>query len=211
MIFHQQPWALCRYTVPYAALFNVAPYSPFPTLENHEHHIACCCVDHHSVALIVPIHEIKHLIYYWEVWNLLKCIGHVFPSNKTSSLVHKYVAAARVKCLDTRSSYILFIMLSDTITKWQVLTVSSKVNAVIYPIRCFNYWHFASFALHLIPEPTTVDIHVDGLNDVCTKEQDINFFFTGFSVLGTVREIFLPAVILFFFPWTSLVLFSLII
>ncbi|XP_017337862.1 nodal modulator 1 [Ictalurus punctatus] len=35
-------------------------------------------------------------------------------------------------------------------------------------------------------EPTTVDIHVDGLNDVCTKEQDINFFFTGFSVLGTV-------------------------
>ncbi|KAF4080021.1 hypothetical protein AMELA_G00165660 [Ameiurus melas] len=35
-------------------------------------------------------------------------------------------------------------------------------------------------------DPTTVDIHVDGLTDVCTKEQDINFFFTGFSVLGTV-------------------------
>ncbi|KAF5902948.1 nodal modulator 1-like, partial [Clarias magur] len=35
-------------------------------------------------------------------------------------------------------------------------------------------------------EPTTVDIHVDGLTDICTKEQDINFFFTGFSVLGTV-------------------------
>lgn len=93
--------------------------------------------------------------------------------------------------------YILLIMLSDTITRWQVLTVSNKVNAVLYPIRCFNYWHFASFALHLIPEPTTVDIHVDGLNDVCTKEQDINFFFTGFSVLGTVREIFLPAVFFF--------------
>ncbi|XP_007258520.3 nodal modulator 1 [Astyanax mexicanus] len=35
-------------------------------------------------------------------------------------------------------------------------------------------------------EPMTVDLHVDGLTDICTKEQDINFFFTGFSVLGTV-------------------------
>uniref|UniRef100_A0A672M736 Nodal modulator 1-like n=1 Tax=Sinocyclocheilus grahami TaxID=75366 RepID=A0A672M736_SINGR len=37
-------------------------------------------------------------------------------------------------------------------------------------------------------EPTTVDLHVDGITDICTKEQDINFIFTGFSVLGTVRE-----------------------
>ncbi|XP_076872142.1 BOS complex subunit NOMO1 [Brachyhypopomus gauderio] len=35
-------------------------------------------------------------------------------------------------------------------------------------------------------EPMTVDLHVDGLTDICTKEQDINFFFTGFSVLGSV-------------------------
>ncbi|XDV36118.1 hypothetical protein PO909_005962 [Leuciscus waleckii] len=35
-------------------------------------------------------------------------------------------------------------------------------------------------------EPTTVDLHVDGITDICTKEQDINFVFTGFSVLGTV-------------------------
>ncbi|KAI7807708.1 BOS complex subunit NOMO1 [Triplophysa rosa] len=35
-------------------------------------------------------------------------------------------------------------------------------------------------------EPTTVDLHVDGINDICTKEQDINFLFTGFSVLGTI-------------------------
>ncbi|XP_062854165.1 BOS complex subunit NOMO1 [Trichomycterus rosablanca] len=35
-------------------------------------------------------------------------------------------------------------------------------------------------------EPITVDLHVDGLTDVCTKEQDINFFFTGFSVIGKV-------------------------
>uniref|UniRef100_A0A8C1DMU5 Nodal modulator n=1 Tax=Cyprinus carpio carpio TaxID=630221 RepID=A0A8C1DMU5_CYPCA len=34
-------------------------------------------------------------------------------------------------------------------------------------------------------EPTTVDLHVDGITDICTKEQDINFIFTGFSVLGT--------------------------
>ncbi|XP_051568464.1 nodal modulator 1-like [Myxocyprinus asiaticus] len=35
-------------------------------------------------------------------------------------------------------------------------------------------------------DPTTVDLHVDGVTDICTKEQDINFFFTGFSVLGSV-------------------------
>ncbi|TRZ04195.1 hypothetical protein DNTS_011991 [Danionella cerebrum] len=39
-------------------------------------------------------------------------------------------------------------------------------------------WSFA--------EPTTVDLHVDGITDICTKEQDINFVFTGFSVLGTI-------------------------
>uniref|UniRef100_A0A8C1DMW2 Nodal modulator n=1 Tax=Cyprinus carpio carpio TaxID=630221 RepID=A0A8C1DMW2_CYPCA len=40
--------------------------------------------------------------------------------------------------------------------------------------------------LYLYAEPTTVDLHVDGITDICTKEQDINFIFTGFSVLGTV-------------------------
>uniref|UniRef100_A0A8C4ICK8 Nodal modulator 1 n=1 Tax=Dicentrarchus labrax TaxID=13489 RepID=A0A8C4ICK8_DICLA len=35
-------------------------------------------------------------------------------------------------------------------------------------------------------EPTSVDLHVDGVSDICTKEEDINFVFTGFSVSGTV-------------------------
>nr|XP_033819638.1 nodal modulator 1-like [Geotrypetes seraphini] len=35
-------------------------------------------------------------------------------------------------------------------------------------------------------EPTSVDLHVDGINDVCTKGGDINFMFTGFSVNGKV-------------------------
>nr|XP_046260823.1 nodal modulator 1 [Scatophagus argus] len=35
-------------------------------------------------------------------------------------------------------------------------------------------------------EPTSVDLHVDGVSDICTKEEDINFVFTGFSVTGTV-------------------------
>lgn len=59
---------------------------------------------------------------------------------------------------------------------------------MLFPAGCFK---MLTLALCLIPEPTTVDIHVDGLNDMCTKEQDINFFFTGFSVLGTVRQLFL--------------------
>lgn len=32
-----------------------------------------------------------------------------------------------------------------------------------------------------------MDIHVDGVNDICTKGGDINFVFTGFSVTGKVR------------------------
>uniref|UniRef100_A0A8D0GN98 Prealbumin-like fold domain-containing protein n=1 Tax=Sphenodon punctatus TaxID=8508 RepID=A0A8D0GN98_SPHPU len=39
----------------------------------------------------------------------------------------------------------------------------------------------------LSAEPTSVDIHVDGINDICTKGGDINFVFTGFSVNGKVR------------------------
>ncbi|KAL4624511.1 nodal modulator 1-like [Arapaima gigas] len=35
-------------------------------------------------------------------------------------------------------------------------------------------------------EPTTVELHVDGVNDICTKGEDINFVFTGFSVSGVV-------------------------
>ncbi|XP_007891916.2 nodal modulator 1 [Callorhinchus milii] len=35
-------------------------------------------------------------------------------------------------------------------------------------------------------EPTSVDLHVDGVNDICTKGEDINFVFTGFSVSGKV-------------------------
>ncbi|XP_019905336.2 nodal modulator 1 [Esox lucius] len=35
-------------------------------------------------------------------------------------------------------------------------------------------------------EPSTVNLYVDGVNDICTREQDINFVFTGFSVSGTV-------------------------
>ncbi|XP_064415226.1 BOS complex subunit NOMO3 isoform X2 [Latimeria chalumnae] len=35
-------------------------------------------------------------------------------------------------------------------------------------------------------EPTSVDLHVDGINDICTKGEDINFVFTGFTVNGKV-------------------------
>lgn len=34
-----------------------------------------------------------------------------------------------------------------------------------------------------------MDIHVDGVNDICTKGGDINFVFTGFSVNGKVRPL----------------------
>lgn len=30
---------------------------------------------------------------------------------------------------------------------------------------------------------------MDGVNDICTKEEDINFVFTGFSVSGAVSAV----------------------
>ncbi|XP_015215763.2 BOS complex subunit NOMO1 [Lepisosteus oculatus] len=35
-------------------------------------------------------------------------------------------------------------------------------------------------------EPNSVELHVDGVTDICTKGEDINFVFTGFSVSGMV-------------------------
>ncbi|XP_063790451.1 BOS complex subunit NOMO3-like [Pseudophryne corroboree] len=35
-------------------------------------------------------------------------------------------------------------------------------------------------------EPASVPLHVDGVNDICTKGEDVNFVFTGFSVNGKV-------------------------
>ncbi|MEE6517936.1 hypothetical protein FKM82_028558 [Ascaphus truei] len=35
-------------------------------------------------------------------------------------------------------------------------------------------------------EPTSVPLHVDGVNDICTRGEDLNFVFTGFSVNGKV-------------------------
>lgn len=37
-----------------------------------------------------------------------------------------------------------------------------------------------------LPEPTNVELRVDGVSDICTKGGDINFLFTGFSVNGKV-------------------------
>ena len=36
-------------------------------------------------------------------------------------------------------------------------------------------------------EPSEVVLHVDGANDPCSLQQDVNFEFLGFSVYGTVR------------------------
>ena len=35
-------------------------------------------------------------------------------------------------------------------------------------------------------EPSEVKLHVDGSTDKCSKGEDINFLFTGFTILGQV-------------------------
>ncbi|ROL41813.1 Nodal modulator 1 [Anabarilius grahami] len=67
------------------------------------------------------------------------------------------------------------------------------IVACVYVYTNWDYHLFqGDFVIKIEPpsgwsfEPTTVDLHVDGITDICTKEQDINFVFTGFSVMGTV-------------------------
>ena len=37
-----------------------------------------------------------------------------------------------------------------------------------------------------IAEPESVDLLIDGVNDLCSRGEDINFQFTGFGVVGKV-------------------------
>lgn len=36
-------------------------------------------------------------------------------------------------------------------------------------------------------DPLSVDLHIDGTTDKCTKGEDINFVFTGFTMFGKVK------------------------
>uniref|UniRef100_A0A8D1Q8R1 Nodal modulator 1 n=1 Tax=Sus scrofa TaxID=9823 RepID=A0A8D1Q8R1_PIG len=56
------------------------------------------------------------------------------------------------------------------------LIENSACSNVLYPVP----------SLFHCPEPTTVELYVDGVSDICTKGGDINFVFTGFSVNGKV-------------------------
>ena len=36
-------------------------------------------------------------------------------------------------------------------------------------------------------EPTSVELNIDGTTDQCSRGEDVNFQFTGFGLIGTVR------------------------
>lgn len=38
-----------------------------------------------------------------------------------------------------------------------------------------------------VSDPTSVEINIDGKTDQCSRGEDINFQFTGFGLVGTVR------------------------
>uniref|UniRef100_A0A673NG20 Nodal modulator 1-like n=1 Tax=Sinocyclocheilus rhinocerous TaxID=307959 RepID=A0A673NG20_9TELE len=63
-----------------------------------------------------------------------------------------------------------------------------EINYSVVEIKLYTKQGSLKYQTDCAPinEPTTVELHVDGITDICTKEQDINFVFTGFSVLGTV-------------------------
>lgn len=67
-----------------------------------------------------------------------------------------------------------------------ILTVHERV--IIMPAATMKVMLHVFCMGVFSPEPTSVDLYVDGVSDICTKEEDINFVFTGFSVSGTVRS-----------------------
>lgn len=77
----------------------------------------------------------------------------------------------------------------------KVRTTSVSEVIFTYCLMVVKSWCFALliffpvFFFFSSSEPTSVDLHVDGVTDICTKEEDINFVFTGFSVAGTVRRL----------------------
>ncbi|OQV15847.1 Nodal modulator 3 [Hypsibius exemplaris] len=40
----------------------------------------------------------------------------------------------------------------------------------------------------LVFEPSRISVHIDGLNDPCSKQENLNFKFTGYSVVGKVQS-----------------------
>uniref|UniRef100_A0A671LJX7 Nodal modulator 3-like n=1 Tax=Sinocyclocheilus anshuiensis TaxID=1608454 RepID=A0A671LJX7_9TELE len=80
---------------------------------------------------------------------------------------------------------------SDVEINYSVIEIKlyTKQGSLKYQTDCApinGYFMIPLYDKKWSAEPTTVDLHVDGITDICTKEQDINFIFTGFSVLGTV-------------------------
>ena len=45
---------------------------------------------------------------------------------------------------------------------------------------------FLFYFVAFFSEPESVPLKVDGENDMCSKQEDINFKFTGFSIYGNV-------------------------
>ena len=66
-----------------------------------------------------------------------------------------------------------------------MLYCAMLIAGLILSIFCLQVcFHF----LFIFPAPSSVELQIDGKNDKCSKGEDINFVFTGFTLTGQVRN-----------------------
>lgn len=64
----------------------------------------------------------------------------------------------------------------------------SEFNVSFFYKRPFISLHFlCENFVNVSLDPVSVDLHIDGTTDKCTKGEDINFIFTGFTMFGKVN------------------------
>lgn len=105
-------------------------------------------------------------------------LGESSVLSEACSGAHSFCGMGGDSCLHFSSDYVRALHLEILRRVW----LGSMFPACMLLFVSCPYLSFLGFS----PEPTSVELHVDGVSDICTKGGDINFVFTGFSVNGKV-------------------------
>lgn len=85
--------------------------------------------------------------------------------------------------------------------KWERLSLSLSTTSYMYT-PCGADFSKANnspedYAIHFncvfVSDPSSVELNIDGTTDKCSKGEDINFIFTGFTLSGKVNYKILSA------------------
>ncbi len=72
---------------------------------------------------------------------------------------------------------------------WTLSCVPNRFQ-VLHPVPIMIqgvYRYSRYFVICCLPEPQSVELRIEGQTDKCSKNEDINFQFTGFGIVGKVK------------------------